>query len=84
MTLVTVSQRPWRFTLYKNQDDGFYILSVLCGTVGMFELNLPLSPAEADSAAADPDWLARRAAEVAGDPDRFAPQSIKIVKPPAP
>jgi hypothetical protein len=80
MTLVKVAQKPWKYTLYRD-DDGACILSVLCGTVGMFELNLPLTPAEAASAAADPDWLARRAEEVASDPDRFAPQSIKIVKP---
>ena len=83
MTLVKVAQKPWKYTLYRD-DGGAYILSVLCGTVGMFELNLPLTPAEAASAAADPDWLARRADEVASDPDRFAPQSIKIVKPPTP
>lgn len=81
MTLVKVAQKPWKYTLYKDGD--VYILSVLCGTVGLFELNLPLTPAEAENAAADPAWLAKRADEVASDPDKFAPRSIKIVKPPA-
>ena len=39
-----IIDKDWNYTLYK--DGGKLILSVLCGTVAMFDLNVPLNEEE--------------------------------------
>jgi hypothetical protein len=36
---------PWEYILYQD-DKGRYILSVLCGSVATYELNIPLEASE--------------------------------------
>ncbi|RRJ86694.1 hypothetical protein EG240_15855 [Paenimyroides tangerinum] len=39
-----IIKKDWDYNFYKNEDK--YILSVLCGTVGLFEINIQLSKDE--------------------------------------
>lgn len=41
----TLSQKPWAYTLYER--DGVKILSVVCGGVAVYEVNVRLTPDEA-------------------------------------
>lgn len=76
MALKKVSEKKWAYTLYAADKD--YILSVVCGDVAIYELNIPLSSTEAANALADSEYLDRLATEIAHAPDKFAPRSIKI------
>ena len=76
MALEKLVEKRWTYILYN--ADGRYILSVVCGGVGLFELNLPLSDADGVRALNDSDFLDRLAAEVSDDPDRYISQSISL------
>jgi hypothetical protein len=54
MALNKVAQRQWTYTLY--ESDGAYVLSVVCGVVAIYELNIPLAD-DAESAISDSDYL---------------------------
>lgn len=41
MEMIKLAEERWTYILYKS--DASYILSVVCGGVGLFELNIPLS-----------------------------------------
>lgn len=40
-----ITKKNWEYTLFQD-DDGIYVLSVLCGSVGLYELNIKLNAAE--------------------------------------
>lgn len=42
-----IIDKPWNYTLYKKQSK--YILSVLCGGVGMYEIEIELNKEEVDA-----------------------------------
>ena len=66
-----VESSPWKYTLYEAEDDRL-VLSVVCGGVGLYEVRVPLTPADVEayrlSGAA---YLDNLCAEVAKDPKRF-------------
>jgi hypothetical protein len=42
-----IIDKPWNYTLYQTENK--YTLSVLCGGVGMYEIEIELNKEEADS-----------------------------------
>lgn len=73
-----VSQEPWNYTLY--EINGSLVLSVLCGSVGLFELNIPLTESESDNVKSDTDALKSMVNEIRNKPDFYSARSIKIEK----
>ena len=76
MPLEKLIEKRWTYILYSH--DGRYVLSVVCGGVGLFELNLPLSDADGVRALSDSDFLDKLAAEVSHDPNRYLSLSISL------
>jgi hypothetical protein len=44
MALIPIAKKNWVYTLYKNEEK--YILSVICGGVAIYELNIELTNEE--------------------------------------
>jgi hypothetical protein len=76
MAMIKLAEKRWTYTLYRSNE--YYILSVVCGGVGLFELNILLSNAHGAEASAEPGFLARLAAEIANDPEKYSGQTIPI------
>jgi hypothetical protein len=76
MALIKLAEKRWTYILYKSDDS--YILSVVCGGVGLFELNIPLSNEDGKKAFEDKLFLEKIAAEIANDPKKYSSQSISI------
>lgn len=76
MEMIKLAEKRWTYTLYKSDES--YILSVVCGGVGLFELNIPLSNEDGVKALADEGFLERLVAEIANDPTKYAGRSISI------
>jgi len=77
MALTMIAQKKWAYTLYKS-DQGTFVLSVLCGGAGMYELNVPLSVDEGQRAVDDVDFLDSVAEKIRAHPHDFADKSIRI------
>lgn len=76
MEMIKLAEKRWTYTLYKSDES--YILSVVCGGVGLFELNMPLSNEDGVKALADEGFLERMAAEIANDPTKYSGRSISL------
>jgi hypothetical protein len=72
-----IAGKRWLYTLYK-LDDGTIVLSVLCGGVAMYELNIPLDEDRAAKALRDEDFLDSYANAIRGDPQKYADLSIRM------
>lgn len=58
------------FTLY--DDNGHYVLSVVCGGVGMYDVNVPLDSEECASYREEGEaFLETLAYKIARDPNRY-------------
>ncbi len=58
------------------EDDGRYLLEVLCGTVGVFTLTIELTPAEIGDFERDPESVKRLARAVSGSPTSFLDRKV--------
>jgi hypothetical protein len=76
MELIKLAEKRWTYTLCKSGESN--ILSVVCGGVGLFELNIPLSDVDGAKALADKGFLEQLAAEIANNPQKYSAQSISI------
>jgi hypothetical protein len=76
VALIKLAEKRWTYTLYRS--DHSYVLSVVCGSVGLFELNIPLSDADGTKALEDKGFLEQLVAEIADDPKKYSSQSISI------
>lgn len=76
MEMIKLAEKRWAYTLYKLGES--YILSVFCGGVGLFELNIPLSNEDGVKALADESFLEALATEISNDPKKYSGQSISI------
>lgn len=76
MEMIQLAEKRWNYMLYKVDES--YILSVICGGVGLFELNIPLSNEDGVRALADETFLDKLAAEIANDPKKYSGSSISI------
>jgi len=72
-----VAQKKWAYTLYENEQR-MLILSVLCGGVGMYKLNIPLSADEGQRALSDSAFLDSLAEAVRAHPQDYSEKSIRI------
>ena len=69
-----LADSPWDFTLYREGGD-VLVLSVVCGTVGVFELDFELGPTErARWEAEGIDALLPLAEAIRDDPHAWAPR----------
>ncbi|MEE3626111.1 hypothetical protein UCD39_19355 [Nitrospirillum sp. BR 11752] len=71
-----VAEKAWTYILYETGTG--HVLSVLCGGVGMYELNIPLTAVEAARALADSAYLDGLASEIRMHPQQFAPRSVML------
>ena len=76
MALTKLAEKPWTYTLYQRGAD--YILSVVCGGVAMYELNIPVGADLARRGLADAQVLEQLAAKIAADPHTYAPDSVAL------
>ena len=74
MTKTILAQVNWGYTLY--QTDSGKVLTVACGTVGIYEVSILLSEEECRQLAADDKYVERLAARVSGDPHGFIGRSV--------
>jgi hypothetical protein len=77
MALKKVLQKKWSYTLYQD-DDRKFILSVLCGGVGMYELNIPLSDEEGERVLEDEGFLNGLAESIRSNAVAYSGRSVKI------
>ena len=77
MVLTVVAQKRFSYTCYRDEHDAF-ILSVLCGRAGMYELNIPLSVEDAQRAQADGEFLDDLAESVRANPQDYSTRSIAL------
>lgn len=64
-----VTQKKWVYTLYK-VDEGL-LLSVVCGGVGMFNVDLLLSASEAEEIKKNPEYIDELAEKVRNSPQKY-------------
>ncbi|TWB22594.1 hypothetical protein FBZ89_103217 [Nitrospirillum amazonense] len=76
MTPRKIAEKAWTYILYETGTG--HVLSVLCGGVGIYELNIPLMAMEAARALADSAYLDGLAAEIRMRPQQFAGQSVTL------
>ena len=72
-----IVEKPWAYSLCKLRD-GRFVLSVLCGSVAMYELNIPLDQDAAAKAIADEVFLEKYAVDIRDHPARFADRNIPM------
>jgi len=77
MAAEKLAQRAWEYTLFK-LEDGTLVLSVLCGSAAMVELNIPLDQDIAARGLADPDFLKSYADEIRRHPAQYADRSMQL------
>lgn len=77
MALEKIAEKNWLYTLYR-LDNGSIVLSVLCGGVGMYELNIPLGNEVAARAIEDEELLEKIASEIREHPQQYSGQSIVL------
>lgn len=71
-----ISQEAWSWTLYKDADS--LILSVLCGSVGLYSVEFPLTPEEAARFDSDGKvFIAALAEAVRMSPDLYAQRRLR-------
>lgn len=76
MAITKITESPWNYILYCT--DNRYILSVVCGTSALYELNIPLSADETTLSLSDPSYLDCLAAEIRSNPHVYSPRSIEM------
>jgi hypothetical protein len=69
-------KKPWSYILYR--IDGKYVLSVVCGTVALFDRNIPLNPEEVAQALESSESLDALAAEIFNGGDEYRLRHINI------
>lgn len=77
MATEKIAEKSWLYTLYR-VDDGSIVLSVLCGGVAMYELNIPLDNEVAVRAIEDEKFLEKLASEIREHPQQYSGQSIVL------
>lgn len=76
MILTKIVEKKWTYILYK--ADEVFILSVMCGGVGLFEISVCLSNQVGARASSDVDFLEGLADEISNDPRKYLAQSVSI------
>ncbi|RZJ60014.1 MAG: hypothetical protein EOO45_24940 [Flavobacterium sp.] len=73
-----LSGRSWDYTLYRNGAD--LILSVVCGTVGIYEVNVKLDKEETRRYEGEgEDYIATFAKSVRNDPNEYTSRHINDI-----
>lgn len=74
MALNKIAEKKWSYTLYESA--GTYVLSVLCGNLALYELNIPLAPGDAEKAIRNNAYLDKLASEIAGNRTNFLRRAL--------
>jgi len=74
MAAEEIARKDWYWILYRSGER--LLLSVLCGTVGMYDLTLRLSDEEEARYRSDPGYLDELAAAVRYSPDSYRERSV--------
>jgi hypothetical protein len=76
VALKKIAEKPWMYTLY--EVDQHLLLTVVCGDVGIYELNIPLGPEDSARVIHDHDYLEQLAVEIMNNPSKYASQSVPL------
>ena len=72
-----VASSNWKYILYRYNDD--FVLSVLCGTVGVFDVNIELDKEEkAKYLSEGIDFINNLSYKVSGSPTSYSDRRINI------
>jgi hypothetical protein len=71
-----IKMKPWEYILFRTQDG--YLLSVTCGTSGMYQLNIPLTKEEEGQCLASDSAIDELAAKIRYEPSRYAERKVEI------
>ena len=74
MALIPIAKKDWAYTLYKSEDN--YILSVVCGDVAIYELNIQLNDYEINRYMENQEYLEEIASEITTNPRKYSPRGI--------
>lgn len=67
----------WNYILYEKEDK--LLLSVVCGTVGLFDRNIYLTEDEIKHYELDGEaYITKLAREINSDPSKYEPRHVKI------
>lgn len=75
MEMTKIKEKKWVYTLY--QSNRGIILSVLCGGVGMYELDILLTEEESIKAQNDDNFLEMLATDVRENPSSFERRKVE-------
>lgn len=71
-----IINKPWAYSLY--ECDGNYLLDVLCGGVGMYQLKIWLSSSEKEDFLKQGDaYIDRLSKSIQRSPDSYKERNIK-------
>jgi hypothetical protein len=70
-------EKSWSYTLSQLPDQSV-VLSVLCGTVGMYMLHLPLDAETAATVMGNDKLLEKMADQIREHPDQYAERSFTM------
>lgn len=70
-------ESPWNYTL-SEEEAGDFLLSVVCGTVGVYELTIRLNKAERERYLAEgEDYIQVLASNVCSNPGKYERRSVR-------
>jgi len=72
-----IAEKGWPYTLYR-LEDGAIVLSVLCESSALYEINILLNTEVADRTIADERFLEALAGEIREHPGKYSWQSIVL------
>lgn len=72
-----ITKKNWEYTLLQD-DDGVYVLSVLCGSIGLYELEIKLNATETSKYLEKGlEYLEGLVKQVRNSPSSFQDRAIK-------
>lgn len=73
-------EKTWSYILYQTDDDNL-ILSVVCGTVGLYDVNIQLNDEEKDKFEKDgTEFIDELALDVSSNPPKYRNRHTQDIK----
>ncbi|MFM7523920.1 MAG: hypothetical protein ACKO4M_07110 [Betaproteobacteria bacterium] len=76
MEKIILDEKAWSHTLYKHGSH--YVLSVPCGGTAVYELDIPIDEATAETALQDPSVLELLASSIRQNPEAYLAKTVGI------
>ncbi len=69
-----IAQERWSYTLYK--DDERHVISVICGSVGVYEVAIELNDQEINKLNSEHDFIKSLSLSIRNNPDSYKNRKI--------